>query len=655
MRQDKAEVTYKQSKAIIAAVSTAGLFEGKQKMRTFARPLIKIVAFLMGFTLLYFIIFDAIYRMNWDTAEMRGGFYKQEEDTVDVVCIGSSTTFAFFNCPMAFHQYGISSYDFCSGSQPLSATKYLIDDAEKYQDPKLYLVDFRPAPFGIGEETSITGVTSFIPRSLNRILAIKSMIGQVDEGTSSNFWDYYFIYPFFHDNWKNLKFSDFFQNKRATEAKWAKGIYKGFYSSSHDLLDWHSVPEFIPEIYQAAPKPIPERNEKMLRELLEYCQGLDADVLFVLSPNYGWEDYYAQINYCIDLIEEYGFDCLNAAAASDEIGIIPEEDCSEGTHLNNYGATKYTQYVCEYIKEHYDLPDHRGDEKYASWEEDYWAERKDMVKVTTLLHQEFNLLGQNACDGMILWSDVRMSERESGAIQRLLPEVDVEQLNGQQLAVVVRDGKVEQYQIGENAVVTYDGNIAQAAADGCIAMVGTEVYRCSEDGALFLAFDTETGEFFHTAEFYWDWDRDLMSTEASSFVRVPNIADELNDKWVSESALQMVGEYSDDLIAMYDFLPEDNDVYADSIMALEGESCTGQTVYLELESSDGLYRAYEMQPKERPDFAEQYNNSDYLWGGAYLYIDYGDVPKGEYTVRLFRESFDGEILYSFQTFTMKVE
>ena len=39
--------------------------------------------------------------------------------------------------------------------------------------------------------------------------------------------------------------------------------------------------------------------------------------------------------------------------------------------MNYMGAEKYTKYLAEYISEHYDVPDRRGDEKYESWSEAY--------------------------------------------------------------------------------------------------------------------------------------------------------------------------------------------------------------------------------------------------------------------------------------------
>ena len=40
----------------------------------------------------------------------------------------------------------------------------------------------------------------------------------------------------------------------------------------------------------------------------------------------------------------------------------------KGDHLNLSGAHKVTDYMTMYLQEHYMLPDHRGDEKFTSWD-----------------------------------------------------------------------------------------------------------------------------------------------------------------------------------------------------------------------------------------------------------------------------------------------
>ena len=40
-------------------------------------------------------------------------------------------------------------------------------------------------------------------------------------------------------------------------------------------------------------------------------------------------------------------------------------------HVNLFGAEKYTAFLEKYIKENYDLPDHRTEEEYKTWHDEY--------------------------------------------------------------------------------------------------------------------------------------------------------------------------------------------------------------------------------------------------------------------------------------------
>ena len=50
-----------------------------------------------------------------------------------------------------------------------------------------------------------------------------------------------------------------------------------------------------------------------------------------------------------------------------ELGIDWEKDYADSTHLNAYGALKASENLGAYLKELYDLPDHRSEEKYRQW------------------------------------------------------------------------------------------------------------------------------------------------------------------------------------------------------------------------------------------------------------------------------------------------
>ena len=52
----------------------------------------------------------------------------------------------------------------------------------------------------------------------------------------------------------------------------------------------------------------------------------------------------------------------------DEIGIDFSTDFADSGHLNVHGAEKVSVYLADYMTAHFDLPDHRGDAAYSSWD-----------------------------------------------------------------------------------------------------------------------------------------------------------------------------------------------------------------------------------------------------------------------------------------------
>ena len=52
-----------------------------------------------------------------------------------------------------------------------------------------------------------------------------------------------------------------------------------------------------------------------------------------------------------------------------EVAIDLQTDFRDADHLNYLGAKKATDYMIDYLKDNYQLADHRGDQKYRLWEE----------------------------------------------------------------------------------------------------------------------------------------------------------------------------------------------------------------------------------------------------------------------------------------------
>lgn len=618
----------------------------ERKVRKRLPVVIEAVAVAVAAVLLYFIIFDALYVEDALTATTCASFYDQEEDTDDVVGIGSSNLYTTINIPMAFHEAGFAQWNIASGAQPFTAAKDLIQEAEKTQDPKLYIINLQSVHDLYNDPVVVRRVSINMPRSLNRVEAIRNMMRSLSPEDTTSFWDYYFVYPFFHNKWTELKWTDFFQAKRANESRAVENVYSGFTNSTYDASDWHNSLIDDPTMYFAAPQPLPEDAEAYLRELLEYCQTLGKDVLFLAHPSVLGEEHYGMINYAIDIIESYGFDGLNASMYMDEMGLKIDEDFWDGGHMNAYGAAKFTKWFCGYLKEHYDLPDHRGEEKYQLWEDNYATDRRQCIQGSVLLHHYMDTMAQDGYDGLLLWSEADPMDKETAGLLELIPELDIEQCRGRQLAIRLENGAVAEYRIGETAEISAPGMSGYAGDKECVAVVNGGEYRCRKGGVLGVVYDADTGELIDQKAFYADWERDLFSSLADGKTVVPDVQEELDAGWTDRSALQMLGAVNDELMGGHGFYPKENNIYVDCVVAFPGRSCDEQTMYVEFENSEGLYRAYRMSPVERVDMAQLWEDEElYRMCGAGVSVDYNDIPIGTYRLRLFREE-NGDILYS---------
>ena len=106
----------------------------------------------------------------------------------------------------------------------------------------------------------------------------------------------------------------------------------------------------------------------VLNDLLDYCDKLDKDVLFVVCPYEITQVDKSKYNTISEIIESRGYQFIDTNEYYEEMGIDYSKDFYNGDHP--FGAKKFTEFLERYICENYRMPDHRRDEKYNSWNED---------------------------------------------------------------------------------------------------------------------------------------------------------------------------------------------------------------------------------------------------------------------------------------------
>ncbi|WP_195282626.1 hypothetical protein [Harryflintia acetispora] len=356
--------------------------------------IIKSVIFCTFFVVLFQGVFRVLwFRDNVYSTEVFNQFYELPDNCVDAVFIGPSSVHEYWIADEAFHNYGITVYPLATGNQPFGVVKYLIQEAEKTQDPSLFLIDIRILAYGMPKEAEMRAVTDSMKFSLNRIRAIDYMLEQGFKDVSSpSKTPYYFSFLKYHSRWKNLSAQDF-------------GVDLNCFMGYTIFSGVHPFQRISEETLSLAPMQISEYSEKVLVDTLEYCKSLDKEVLFTCSPHFLKDEYFAQYNYVKKLIKSNGFKVFDTNYHTDDMQLNYTYDVRNASHVNAYGARKYTNYLAKYLQSNYNLPDHRNDAAYSFWEEDYKRFENALISYAENLYQYLGLVNNDRYSVLIAVRD----------------------------------------------------------------------------------------------------------------------------------------------------------------------------------------------------------------------------------------------------------
>ncbi len=338
------------------------------------KKIIKCSCFLLIFALIWTTIFS---RLRLDTNSIRF-LYTEPKNSMDVIFIGSSNVYAHFNNTLAFNKYGFTTGLLSTDSMPYEMIKHLLIESQKYQNPKVYVLDLTKLSFDMDtyDEGSIRKSVDSLKQSKNRIDAVTEILTNRNYD-KKDYINYYFKFLMYHNRWKNLL-------SGITPDIPLNYLYKGYlFSTFTEITEpqedytWPTKIEKLPEV-----------NEKILRDLIKYIKenNLSNKVIFTIPAKWYIDNLDARLNYAVNILKENNLKVINFTQISD-LNINYQTDLYNYNHLNVYGATKFTLYFSKYLKDNYDLPDHRSDTNYSSWASEYERFKTDFKSVT---NKDFN-------------------------------------------------------------------------------------------------------------------------------------------------------------------------------------------------------------------------------------------------------------------------
>ena len=283
------------------------------------------------------------------------GFFKEPKDSLDVVLIGPSTIYTAFYPPQAYEEQGITSYSLSTSTMPASLYRYAAELAVEEQHPQLLIIE--TSSFGYEDQWDETSLRKFLDSMPDSELKHRAVRDLVPEDLRSSF-----TYPFqkYHASWD--RFGELVQVLRDKIDMNRQG-----YSYTKNFATTPHCQEFK---RQTGEYPVSETGLEQLQILLDYLKEAGAEhVLFIRTLEMGGYESTETYHQMIDMIRGAGYDFLNTNAAAEDIGLDPTHDFYNFSHLNIYGAEKFTSFLADHIVHRYQLRTEHTDAVTAEWED----------------------------------------------------------------------------------------------------------------------------------------------------------------------------------------------------------------------------------------------------------------------------------------------
>lgn len=284
------------------------------------------------------------------------GFYAEEENSLNIVSMGSSAMFRYVNNISLWKEYGLTSYNFCSPEQSLYALEYMVDEVEKTQSPDVYLVDARQFLLNGSKEQKEVKLHQLIDNlkySVNRCKIINKSIS-----SWSDRLPFYLDIITYHDNWEQLSADsfDYADNEKIYDTKgWV-------------VIKTIREVDPVGEIDEVGEIPIDEDAEAELRYLLGLWAEEEKEVVFVSTPWVIDEENQQKSNYVKRIVEEAGFRYFDGNRYQKEMGLDYSKDFYNARHVNAAGAEKFARVFGEYLTQEFQFTKIEKESVVKSWE-----------------------------------------------------------------------------------------------------------------------------------------------------------------------------------------------------------------------------------------------------------------------------------------------
>ena len=282
-------------------------------------------------------------------------FYEETEN-YDVLFLGSSRVLNGVFPMELWNDYGIVSYNCGIEGARIPVCYWVLRNVLEFTSPRLVVIDC----YAMTNQSKGTQRVSQFHNFLDELPLGTTKIETIWDIVEEEYLRPEFVWNFslYHNRWNEIVQNDF-ESPISPE----KGAESNYAVS----------PIALPKVASTEILEEDGAGTEYLRRIIKLCQEQGIEVLLTYLPFYTSKHLIQESNKAQRIAEEYG---VNFISYSNFDSVVdPNTDCANynisNSHLNPSGARKITDYLGQYITEHYEVPDHREDSAYIGWHDDY--------------------------------------------------------------------------------------------------------------------------------------------------------------------------------------------------------------------------------------------------------------------------------------------
>ena len=348
---------------------------------------LKCIIFFCGLLLIWFFLENILQTPKSSDWNMQGMERVQEKKNYyDVLFAGTSMSILNISAEELYLKYGIASITLGEPEQMAFLSYYTIEEALKYQCPKVVVFDVKGLFYTYDQQESMIknnenySVHYTLDQFKNPFTKYNAVSQVKKFNPETKYWSYFSKMYQYHANWAsigkqnfNIEQTDDFilENKNSFEI-WEESGGNKYIEKKDNTNNKETI------------SPI---NEKYLRKMAILCKNKNVDLVLIRgtgSKYWNWDQY----NAIEELAKKLDIDYLDLALYEEKIGFDWKLDSVDGLHHNISGTKKWTDFLGEYLTKKHSFTDNRKSEKY----EEFKKQEKKYKEFEETMNQKINLI-----------------------------------------------------------------------------------------------------------------------------------------------------------------------------------------------------------------------------------------------------------------------